>query len=100
MGGRMASMVADEMNVRRLICFGYPFHPPGKPEQTRTAHLEHLRTRTLIVQGTRDVFGTREEVAGYALSPAIEIAWVEGGDHSLKGGLPRAIELAAAFAAG
>lgn len=97
MGGRMASMVADELNVRSLICFGYPFHPPGKPEKTRTAHLEMLRTPSLIVQGTRDTFGTRDEVAAYRLSDAIRIEWIEGGDHSLKGGLEGAIEAAAAF---
>jgi predicted alpha/beta-hydrolase family hydrolase len=97
MGGRMASMVADEAEVRALICFGYPFHPPGKPEQLRTAHLEHLRTPTLILQGTRDPFGTRDDVAGYTLSKNIHIDWIEGGDHSLKGGVPRAIEAAAMF---
>ena len=98
MGGRMASMVADEMGVRGLICFGYPFHPPGKAEQLRIAHLEQLRTPALIIQGTRDPFGTPPEVASYPLSPSIEVLWIEGGDHSLKGGLPRAIEAAAAFA--
>ena len=100
MGGRMASMVADEMQVRGLICLGYPFHPPARPQQTRVEHLKELRTPTLIVQGTRDTFGTREEVAAYPLSPAIRIEWIEGGDHSLKGGLPRAIELAALFTIG
>lgn len=97
MGGRMASMVADEMKVRALVCLGYPFHPPGKPQQTRTAHLESLRTPALILQGTRDAFGTPEDVAAYTLSPAIRIEWLEGGDHSLKGRLPRAIDLAASF---
>ena len=87
MGGRMASMIADEVGARALVCLGYPFHPPGKPEKTRTAHLENLRTPTLIVQGTRDTFGTREEVAAYRLSPAIRITWLEDGDHSFK---PRA----------
>jgi len=87
MGGRMASMVADEMNVRALVCFGYPFHPPGKPEQMRTAHLRDLRTRSLIVQGERDPFGTRDDVAQYELSPSIRIEWMPDGDHSLK---PRA----------
>jgi predicted alpha/beta-hydrolase family hydrolase len=87
MGGRMASMIADEVGARALVCFGYPFHPPGNPEKTRTAHLENLRTPTLIVQGTRDTFGTREEVAAYRLSPSIRIAWLEDGDHSFK---PRA----------
>jgi len=82
MGGRMASMIADESQATGLVCLGYPFHPAGKPEQTRVAHLAELRTRTLIVQGTRDTLGNREDVAGYALSPNIQLAWIEGGDHS------------------
>ena len=97
MGGRMASMVADEMHVRGVVCFGYPFHPPGKPEQLRTAHLETLRTPALILQGTRDPFGTQEEVATYRLSKAIRVEWTEKGDHSLKGGLPQAIASAGLF---
>ena len=88
MGGRVASMVADglagEGKVAGLLCLGYPFHPPGRPEQLRTAHLATLATPALICQGTRDPFGTREEVAGYALSPAIEMLWLEDGDHDLR----------------
>jgi len=84
MGGRIASMVADEAEIAGLVCLGYPFHPPGKPEKLRTAHLERLATPALFVQGTRDPFGTREEVAGYRLSPAIGFHWSEDGDHSLK----------------
>ena len=87
MGGRMASLIADEAGVRGLVCLGYPFHPPGQPERLRTAHLRDLRTPTLIVQGTRDPFGTPEDVQGYELSPAIEVLWLEDGDHSFK---PRA----------
>ncbi len=87
LGGRIASMVADRAGVRGLVCLGYPFHPPGKPERLRTKHLENLRTPALIVQGTRDTFGPREEVEGYRLSPSIRIAWIEDGDHSFK---PRA----------
>jgi predicted alpha/beta-hydrolase family hydrolase len=84
MGGRIASMVADETGVQGLVCLGYPFHPPGKPQALRTAHLAALKTRTLIIQGTRDTMGTREEVARYTLSPAIELLWIEDGDHSLR----------------
>lgn len=88
MGGRVASMVADtllaERRIAGLLCLGYPFHPPDRPSELRTAHLIALRTPTLIVQGTRDPFGTREDVAGYTLSPAIRIHWVEDGDHDLK----------------
>ncbi len=84
MGGRMASMVADELSVRGLVCLGYPFHPPGAPEKTRTKHLESLQTKTLIVQGERDPFGTAEDVAGYKLSKSIHIEWLADGDHSFK----------------
>ena len=84
LGGRMASMIADEVGAAGLVCLGYPFHPPGRPEKLRTAHLETLRTPTLIVQGTRDPFGTPEDVAGYVLSPAIRIEWLESGEHSWK----------------
>ena len=87
MGGRIASMVAEEAGVRGLVCLGYPFHPPGRPDKLRTKHLETLATPALIVQGTRDPFGSREDVAGYALSKSIRIAWIEDGDHSFK---PRA----------
>jgi predicted alpha/beta-hydrolase family hydrolase len=83
MGGRIASMIADESKVRGVICLGYPFHPPGKPTQLRTAHLEKLKTSCLIVQGTRDTFGTREDVQQYALSKRIALEWIEDGDHSL-----------------
>ncbi|MEM9728504.1 MAG: alpha/beta family hydrolase [Myxococcota bacterium] len=84
MGGRIASMIADDAGVAGLVCLGYPFHPPGRPERLRTAHLQSLATPALIVQGTRDRFGTPEEVRGYALSRSIEVAWMEDGDHSLK----------------
>jgi hypothetical protein len=87
MGGRMASLVADEAGARGLVCLGYPFHPPGQLDRLRTAHLGALRTPALIVQGTRDPFGTPEEVAGYPLAPAIEVVWMADGDHSFK---PRA----------
>ncbi|MDP6708210.1 MAG: alpha/beta hydrolase [Alphaproteobacteria bacterium] len=83
MGGRMASLVADTAGVRGLVCLGYPFHPPGRPEKTRTAHLEELKTPCLILQGTRDPMGGREAVARYSLSPAIRIHWLEDGNHDL-----------------
>jgi predicted alpha/beta-hydrolase family hydrolase len=110
MGGRMASLVADEIGVRGLVCLGYPFHPPGKPESLRVKHLGALRTPTLIVQGTRDALGTREEVEGNILSmlsPAIRLVWLEDGDHSFKprvssghtgaGHLAAAVEAVAGF---
>jgi predicted alpha/beta-hydrolase family hydrolase len=87
MGGRIASLVADEVGARGLVCLGYPFHPPGRPDKLRTKHLETLATPALIVQGTRDTFGTPEDVDGYRLSKSIRIEWIEDGDHSFK---PRA----------
>jgi uncharacterized protein len=88
MGGRVASLVADQLYaagaIQGLLCLGYPFHPVGKPEQTRTAHLADIRTPTLIVQGTRDPFGTQEEVGTYRLSRTIEILWLDDGDHDFR----------------
>lgn len=104
MGGRMASMVADELGAAGLVCLGYPFHPPGRPEKTRVAHLEGLRTPTLIIQGSSDPFGTREDVARYQLSPAITVEWIEGGNHDLvakglgaAGSRARVVERVTAF---
>lgn len=87
LGGRIASMVADEAQVRGLVCLGYPFHPPGKAPGVRLKHLKSLRTPALIVQGARDSFGARGEVETYELSPQIGFAWIDDGDHSFK---PRA----------
>lgn len=88
MGGRVATMVADDLHstgrIEGVVCLGYPFHPPAKPGQLRTRHLEKLQCPLLICQGTRDPFGTREEVPTYALSDAIRIEWFEDGDHDLK----------------
>ncbi len=84
LGGRIASMVADDAGARGLVCLGYPFHPPDAPERLRTAHLRALRTPTLIVQGTRDPFGSPAEIEGYELSPAIRVVFLEDGDHSFK----------------
>ncbi|MRX28615.1 alpha/beta family hydrolase [Kangiella sp. HZ709] len=83
MGGRVATLIADKLPVAGVICFGYPFHPPGKPEKLRTEHLTTIRTPTLIIQGTRDNFGKPEEVVNYRLSKSIHTHWIEDGDHSL-----------------
>ncbi|MGE8483961.1 MAG: alpha/beta family hydrolase [Pseudomonas sp.] len=84
MGGRMASLLADELEADALVCLGYPFYAVGKPEKPRVEHLAALKTRTLIVQGERDALGNREAVDGYALSPSIELLWLASGDHDLK----------------
>jgi predicted alpha/beta-hydrolase family hydrolase len=108
LGGRMATLLAAELEAEStppaaVVCLGYPFHPPGKPERLRTAHLAELRTPCLICQGTRDPFGGRDEVAGYTLSPALRLHWAEDGDHRLRprkaSGLSEADNWAAAMAA-
>lgn len=92
MGGRMASMVAAkpvldggfDPPAAGLVFFGYPLHPPNKPQQRRDAHLPRIRVPMLFLHGTRDPFGTPDEmdalVAG--LSGAT-LRLVDQGDHSL-----------------
>ncbi|WP_193165281.1 alpha/beta family hydrolase [Microbulbifer hainanensis] len=88
LGGRVASLLAQALfadgSVEGLVCFGYPFHPQGKPDSLRTEHLYELRCPALIVQGTRDPLGNREEVISYALPEAVRIEWLEDGDHDFK----------------
>jgi uncharacterized protein len=84
MGGRMASLLADEVGADGLICLGYPFYAAGKPEKPRVAHLAALKIPTLIIQGERDALGNRETVAGYQLSGAIKLLWLAAADHDLK----------------
>lgn len=84
MGGRMASMLADELKPCALVCFGYPFYPARKPEKPRTEHLLDLQTPTLVVQGERDALGCQEEVQHYLLAPSIQIEWMALADHDLK----------------
>lgn len=75
-GGRIASLVADEAQVAGLVCLGYPFHPTGKPDRLRIEHLQDIRTPTLIVQGERDPFGNRQEVEQYRPSEQVRIYWL------------------------
>ncbi len=84
MGGRVATMVADDADVAGVACLSYPWHPPSKPDQPRTAHLARLRTPLLVVQGTRDPFGSPDEVASYDLPASVELLWLEDGDHDLR----------------
>lgn len=84
MGGRIASLVADMARVQGLLCLGYPFHAPGRPDRLRIEHLQVLETPTLIVQGERDPYGSREEVEALPLSPAVRWHWIALGDHSFQ----------------
>jgi uncharacterized protein len=87
MGGRIASQVAarDAAGISGLVFLGYPLHPPGRPEQRRDAHLPNIKQPMLFVQGSRDAFGTAEEIR--ALLPRLTDATlheIPGGDHSFK----------------
>ncbi|WP_169566067.1 alpha/beta family hydrolase [Sneathiella limimaris] len=84
MGGRMASLIADEKRVKGLVCLGYPFHAPGRQDKPRIDHLKDIQTPTLIVQGERDSMGSKDTVAGYVLDDQIHYFWCPDGDHSFK----------------
>ncbi|OOE66214.1 alpha/beta hydrolase [Salinivibrio sp. ML198] len=84
MGGRMASHLTDHASVSGGICLGFPFHPPGKPEKYKGAHLATVERPLLIIQGARDTFGREDEVMHYPLSPSVQVIVVPDGDHSFK----------------
>ena len=91
MGGRMCTMassdVEDALLVAGVVCIGYPLHPPKKPDQLRIEHLPRLGAKALFISGTRDEFGTPEELASaFALLPSPPTVYIiEGGRHELKG---------------
>jgi predicted alpha/beta-hydrolase family hydrolase len=87
MGGRIATQIAarsDTPPVAGIVVLGYPLHPPGKPDTLRVQHLSAIRVPVLILQGTRDPFGSPDELAPYFTAPRATIHPVRGGDHSFK----------------
>ncbi len=84
MGGRMASLLAEESDVAAVACLGFPFHPPGKPEKYKGEHLASVTKPLLILQGERDTFGKQEEFAEFQLSDSINVTFLPDGDHSFK----------------
>lgn len=84
MGGRMASHMDGHTGVQGIVCLGFPFHPPGKPEKDKGEHLAGMTTPTLILQGERDTFGNRTELEGYSLSDRVTLTFIPDGDHSFK----------------
>lgn len=89
MGGRIASQVAatpESGELVGLVFLGYPLHPPGNPEKLRDAHLPQIKAPLLFVQGSRDAFGSADEIKAtikkHRLKATLHV--VEGGDHSLK----------------
>jgi len=94
MGGRMASMVAADVDgggpvdrLAGLVLVSYPLHPPGKPERLRVEHLPDVTVPCLFVGGTKDPFGTPDELLEWtATIPApVEHVWIDGGRHDLRG---------------
>ncbi|MET0341224.1 MAG: alpha/beta family hydrolase [Polyangiales bacterium] len=83
MGSRVAAQIAGEVGAAGFVALGYPFHPPRAPDTLRLAPLLAPPVPGLIVQGTRDPFGTPPEVTRYALPPAVTVHWVDDGDHDL-----------------
>lgn len=89
MGGRVASLLVAEPSlpdrVAGAIGFGYPFHPPGKPDSWRTDHFDRLQCPLCIVQGSRDPFGKPDEVARQSFTrDRVAIHWLAGGDHDFR----------------
>ena len=97
MGGRMASLLLAEnaqlsaeerLPILGCACLGFPFHAPGKDPKDRLNHLKELTEPLLIVQGTRDTMGTKEDVAGYlaeeSINASITMSWLLDGNHDLK----------------
>ena len=87
MGGRMCSMaVAEGMPALGLVLVSYPLHPPGKPDRLRVDHFGALRVPCLFVSGTKDAFGTPDELTSHAaaIPGPVSFHWVDGGDHGLR----------------
>jgi predicted alpha/beta-hydrolase family hydrolase len=95
MGGRICSMVvAEGLPAAGLVLISYPLHPPGKPENLRVEHFPRLEVPCLFVSGTRDPFGSPEELEAHtaAIPGPVTHVWVEGGRHELKGADDRIVD--------
>jgi predicted alpha/beta-hydrolase family hydrolase len=87
MGGRICSMaVAEGLPAAALVLISYPLHPPGKPDQLRIQHFPMIDVPCLFISGTRDAFGTADELvhATKAIKGAVTHIWIDGGDHGLR----------------
>ncbi|HEY0347032.1 MAG TPA: alpha/beta fold hydrolase [Pyrinomonadaceae bacterium] len=88
MGGRIASQVAAEHSegIDGLVFLGYPLHPPGRPDKLRDEHLAEIKAPMLFVQGSRDAFGSEEEIRAIIKKHRLQAALypIEKGDHSFK----------------
>ncbi len=88
LGGRIAVLIAPAIDAVALACLSYPFHPIGQPNAREALDdLRRLELPVLIIQGTRDAFGNREQIRGYRLAARVRVHWMEDGNHALQ---PRA----------
>jgi predicted alpha/beta-hydrolase family hydrolase len=94
MGGRICSMALagiddgePRVKAKGLVLIAYPLHPPGKPDSLRVEHFQRLKVPCLFVSGTRDAFGTPDELTGWTatIPGKVTHVWVEGKGHDLKG---------------
>jgi predicted alpha/beta-hydrolase family hydrolase len=105
MGGRMCSMAVAEGRVPRavgLVLISYPLHPPGKPDKLRVEHLPQLTVPCLFVHGTKDTFGTRDELEHWTatIPGPVTHVFVEGKGHDLKGADQRIVDAVTDWLAG
>jgi predicted alpha/beta-hydrolase family hydrolase len=109
MGGRMCSMIAagvdgqpPPINLVGLVLICYPLHPPGKPDRLRVEHLPAIQVPTLFISGTRDAFGTPDELTRWtstmSVETAVEHVWLDGKGHDLKGADQLIADAVAGFA--
>ncbi len=102
MGGRIGSMVAAQDGALGVALLGYPLHPPGKADRLRVEHFPELTMPVLFVSGTRDAFGTPDELQRHAkkITGRVTFHWIDTGDHGFKplksSGLKPAVALAGA----
>lgn len=90
-GGRMCSLLAAEGDeVAGLVLLSYPLHPPGKPDKLRIEHFPQITVPTLFVSGTKDPFGSPEEIQEHAAAIAgpVEFVWIDGQAHSPRDDAP------------
>ena len=82
MGGRVSTLISRSLDIKGVIVFGYPFHPINKLDKLRLESLQLSGPPILIIQGTRDKFGTITEVKKYKIHKNNTIFWIKDGDHS------------------
>lgn len=102
MGGRMCSLaVAEGLPAAGLVLICYPLHPPGKPERLRVEHFPRLHVPCLFVSGTKDTFGTPDELTQWTatIPGPVTHQWVQGKGHDLKGADAEVAEVVATWVA-